>query len=297
MGERNVPILSSKILEKIRINKQRSAQTSSKVTDCQQKILNQIRINKQRTLQLNQSICKATASVEENLVKIRRLSQKFIDSEVPDVHVDDEVMEIYRSDNKEKYEASASVNFCNLSSRANNNENSDSSFVCDICENSKEFRTAFDLNNHKMNCHPEVSQPRIQCIICHCPEKFHSEKTLHEHITAKHYLGPNFCPECDDKRTFSPMKLTKHIVQFHQTFTCEFCLQNFELVSGLNHHVSMKHTSNIACKLCPKFSKKFKSAVDLAQHTADAHGNVIKKLEKTDKKKNVKRLQKRKAGK
>ena len=177
----------------------------------------------------------------------------------------------------------ASVNFCNLTSKANNNEKYSTSFTCFKCDYPAEFRTAKELYNHEIMLHRDT-RPRIECIICIPSEKYYTVEDLAKHISTSHDSAPKSCPlcNCKVKKPYSAFKLANHMMNCHQAFQCDICSLKFSQLSGLNQHHAMKHQPRIrtlSCKLCLKKSKMFISANDLAQHTADVHGIVIKKLE------------------
>ena len=136
----------------------------------------------------------------------------------------------------------ASVNFYNLRSVANNNEKSPKSFICEECELPREFKTAKDLKNHNIMMHLEGAQPRIECIICHGVEKFHTVKDLAKHISTKHGNVPHSCLMCNKvKKPYSAFKLAKHMNRCHQSYKCDICSQEFKHVTNLNLHIVKKH--------------------------------------------------------
>ena len=165
-------------------------------------------------------------------LRIRIMSEQFVDAEVPndlvknekDNHDDDDVYEKdvtvveqpsasnvieILSDNDEDQsdeplEEKSVVNqepkdecddrsICNLTSRANNNDKC-SIFTCDECP--REFPTDDGFYHHKIMSYNIGSLCDIGCLLCKKSTKFISLKKLQIHIKTKHGSGPFSCDVC-----------------------------------------------------------------------------------------------------
>ena len=158
-----------------------------------------------------------------------------------------------------------SVNVCDMRPVANNNKKSSKSFFCRECRDPREFKTFRDIRNHVWLMHRDGIPPRIECIICHNKEKFHTVAHLAEHISTKHRSYPQTCPMCNQVKK-TKYKMASHIKNHHQSYKCDICSQEFKGVPNLNQYIVNKHAyqpRTLLCKLCLKKSKKI-SADDSA---------------------------------
>ena len=166
----------------------------------------------------------------------------------------------------------SSINYCSLPSKANNNEKSATSFFCYDCDIPREFNLATDLSTHKIVAHQVISKPRIRFSVNKSMLRFPSAKELAEHIRSQ-APGPYFCQEMECSRNWrvgqqSALMFANHIITNHKLFT----LENSYVTCSSMPYSDVLH---ISCNICPR---KFVSADDLAQHTADVHATVFKNL-------------------